>query len=71
MLVLTTVVFVSQGGEGRTELYIYVECQLKFFGFTELYVYPSELYHITGVRTCVQKVKPKIAEMNRAIRRQS
>ena len=33
----------------------------KFFRLI-LLVVCSELYHISGVRTCVQKVKPKMAE---------
>ena len=37
VLVLTTVAFVSQGGEERTELYIHLERQL--FSFMELYIY--------------------------------
>ena len=31
----------------------------------------SELYHISGVRTHIQKVNPKMAEFEELIRRQS
>ena len=35
---------------------------LVFFIIEDKLEFHSELYHISGVRTCVQKVKPKMAE---------
>ena len=36
---------------------------LLFIVLDQVRIYYSELYHISGVRTHIQKVKPKMAEI--------